>query len=78
MLHPFDVLVYWLKTQLSRHDSHLTGGNIFHGAMGLDSLFLMRPAKGWYVCNSDVHISFLLILLLPCQSLKVESQKSWI
>jgi len=23
------------------------GGNIFHGAMGLDSLFLMRPAKGW-------------------------------
>ncbi|KAK4783331.1 hypothetical protein SAY86_007705 [Trapa natans] len=25
----------------------LTGGNIFHGAMGLDSLFLMRPIKGW-------------------------------
>ncbi|KAL0332549.1 UNVERIFIED_CONTAM: Pyridine nucleotide-disulfide oxidoreductase domain-containing protein 2 [Sesamum calycinum] len=25
----------------------LTGGNIFHGAMGLDSLFLMRPVKGW-------------------------------
>ncbi|KVH92372.1 FAD dependent oxidoreductase [Cynara cardunculus var. scolymus] len=24
----------------------LTGGNIFHGAMGLDSLFLMRPVKG--------------------------------
>lgn len=24
------------------------GGNIFHGAMGLDSLFLMRPVKGWY------------------------------
>lgn len=26
------------------------GGNIFHGAMGMDSLFLMRPVKGWYVC----------------------------
>ena len=25
----------------------LAGGNIFHGAMGLDSLFLMRPVKGW-------------------------------
>ncbi|XAR73866.1 hypothetical protein NMG60_11007980 [Bertholletia excelsa] len=25
----------------------LTGGNIFHGAMGLDSVFLMRPLKGW-------------------------------
>ncbi|XP_021714517.1 pyridine nucleotide-disulfide oxidoreductase domain-containing protein 2-like [Chenopodium quinoa] len=43
----------------------LTGGNIFHGAMGLDSLFLMRPAKGWsnyrtplqglYLCGSGVH-----------------------
>jgi phytoene dehydrogenase-like protein len=32
---------------LRKHDSHFTGGNIFHGAMGLDSLFLMRPAKGW-------------------------------
>ena len=27
--------------------SPVTGGNIFHGAMGLDSLFLMRPLKGW-------------------------------
>ncbi|OMO56901.1 hypothetical protein CCACVL1_26177 [Corchorus capsularis] len=43
----------------------LTGGNIFHGAMGLDSLFLMRPAKGWsgyrtpvrglYICGSGAH-----------------------
>lgn len=43
----------------------LTGGNIFHGAMGLDSLFLMRPVKGWsnyrtpvrglYLCGSGVH-----------------------
>ncbi|KAF5176829.1 Pyridine nucleotide-disulfide oxidoreductase domain-containing protein [Thalictrum thalictroides] len=43
----------------------LTGGNIFHGAMGLDSLFLMRPVKGWsgyrtplrglYICGSGAH-----------------------
>ncbi|RYQ95112.1 hypothetical protein Ahy_B08g090142 isoform C [Arachis hypogaea] len=43
----------------------LTGGNIFHGAMGLDSLFLMRPVKGWsnyktplqglYLCGSGAH-----------------------
>ncbi|KAI5684193.1 hypothetical protein M9H77_05421 [Catharanthus roseus] len=43
----------------------LTGGNIFHGAMGLDSLFLMRPIKGWsnyrtpvgglYLCGSGAH-----------------------
>ncbi|KAK0605871.1 hypothetical protein LWI29_031669 [Acer saccharum] len=43
----------------------LTGGNIFHGAMGLDSLFLMRPIKGWsnyrtpvrglYMCGSGSH-----------------------
>jgi len=37
------------------------GGNIFHGAMGLDSLFLMRPVKGWYVylvmkCYWKIHI----------------------
>ncbi|PNY13861.1 pyridine nucleotide-disulfide oxidoreductase domain-containing protein 2-like [Trifolium pratense] len=41
------------------------GGNIFHGAMGLDSLFLMRPIKGWsnhktpiqdlYLCGSGSH-----------------------
>ncbi|KAG6577207.1 Pyridine nucleotide-disulfide oxidoreductase domain-containing protein 2, partial [Cucurbita argyrosperma subsp. sororia] len=43
----------------------LTGGNIFHGAMGLDSLFLLRPVKGWsnyrspvkglYLCGSGAH-----------------------
>ncbi|PKA47487.1 prolycopene isomerase [Apostasia shenzhenica] len=43
----------------------LTGGNIFHGAMNLDSLFLMRPVKGWsdyrtplkglYLCGSGAH-----------------------
>ncbi|XP_020594213.1 pyridine nucleotide-disulfide oxidoreductase domain-containing protein 2 isoform X2 [Phalaenopsis equestris] len=43
----------------------LTGGNIFHGSMNLDSLFLMRPVKGWsdyrtplkglYLCGSGAH-----------------------
>ncbi|XP_059623661.1 uncharacterized protein LOC132266705 isoform X2 [Cornus florida] len=43
----------------------LTGGNIFHGAMRLDSLFLLRPVKGWssyrcwltglYLCGSGTH-----------------------
>ncbi|KAI4383423.1 hypothetical protein MLD38_009261 [Melastoma candidum] len=43
----------------------LTGGNIFHGAMGLDTLFLLRPIKGWsgyrtpvrglYMCGSGCH-----------------------
>ncbi|KAG2239129.1 hypothetical protein Bca52824_089989 [Brassica carinata] len=49
----------------SRKEIGLTGGNIFHGAMGLDSLFLMRPVKGWsnyksplkglYLCGSGAH-----------------------
>ena len=43
----------------------LTGGNIFHGSMGLDQLFWMRPAPGWaryrtpveglYLCGSGAH-----------------------
>jgi len=43
----------------------LTGGNIFHGAMGLDQLFIGRPApghsnyrtpiKGLYLCGSSAH-----------------------
>ncbi|KAK1288732.1 hypothetical protein QJS10_CPB19g00567 [Acorus calamus] len=43
----------------------LTGGNIFHGAVGLGALFLMRPVKGWsdyrtplkglYLCGSGAH-----------------------
>ncbi|KAH9557186.1 hypothetical protein CY35_07G071600 [Sphagnum magellanicum] len=43
----------------------LTGGNIFHGAMGLDALFLLRPLKGWsgyrtpvkglYLCGAGSH-----------------------
>jgi phytoene dehydrogenase-like protein len=49
ILDPFDVLIYCPIQDLAlrKHDSHFAGGNIFHGAMGLDSLFLMRPAKGW-------------------------------
>jgi phytoene dehydrogenase-like protein len=43
----------------------LTGGSIFHGDMGLDQLFFMRPAPGWaraktpirnlYLCGSGLH-----------------------
>jgi phytoene dehydrogenase-like protein len=43
----------------------LTGGNIFHGAMGLDQLFWLRPAAGWssyrtpvpglYLCGAGAH-----------------------
>lgn len=43
----------------------LTGGNIFHGAMGLDGIFLLRPVKGWsgyrtpikglYLCGAGAH-----------------------
>ncbi|GAQ78062.1 FAD/NAD(P)-binding oxidoreductase family protein [Klebsormidium nitens] len=44
---------------------NLTGGNIFHGSMGLDSLYLLRPVPGWsnystpvaglYLCGSGAH-----------------------
>ncbi len=43
----------------------LTGGNIFHGAMGLDRLLFMRPVPGWrpyrtpverlYLCGAGTH-----------------------
>jgi phytoene dehydrogenase-like protein len=43
----------------------LTGGNIFHGAMGFDQLFWFRPAPGWsryrtpianlYLCGAGAH-----------------------
>lgn len=43
----------------------LTGGSLFHGDMGLDQLFFMRPAPGWaryrtpvknlYMCGSGTH-----------------------
>jgi phytoene dehydrogenase-like protein len=43
----------------------MTGGNIFHGGMGLDQLFLARPVLGWaryrtpirnlYLCGSGAH-----------------------
>ena len=43
----------------------LSGGNIFHTAMGLDQLFWLRPAKGWaryrapvkglYLCGAGMH-----------------------
>ena len=43
----------------------LTGGNIFHGSMGLEQLFWLRPAPGWsryrtplpglYLCGAGAH-----------------------
>jgi phytoene dehydrogenase-like protein len=43
----------------------LTGGNIFHGEMSLDQMFVMRPLMGWaryktpvkglYLCGSGAH-----------------------
>ncbi len=43
----------------------ITGGNIFHGEMSLDQMFVMRPApgaaryrtpvKGLYLCGSGAH-----------------------
>ncbi len=43
----------------------LTGGNIFHGDLGLDQLFALRPVAGWaryatpirnlYLCGSGTH-----------------------
>ncbi len=43
----------------------LTGGNIFHGEMSLDQMFMMRPIAGWaryrtpirglYLCGSGTH-----------------------
>ena len=43
----------------------LTGGNIFHGAMGLDQLYFGRPLPGWansktpikglFLCGSGAH-----------------------
>jgi phytoene dehydrogenase-like protein len=43
----------------------ITGGNIFHGEMSLDQMFVMRPVPGWaryqmpvrglYLCGSGAH-----------------------
>jgi len=43
----------------------ITGGNIFHGEMSLDQMFMMRPVAGWaryrtpisslYLCGSGAH-----------------------
>ena len=44
---------------------HITGGNIFHGEMSLDQMFVLRPLAGWaryrtpveglYLCGSGAH-----------------------
>jgi phytoene dehydrogenase-like protein len=43
----------------------ITGGNIFHGEMSIDQMFVMRPVAGWaryrmplrglYLCGSGAH-----------------------
>jgi len=43
----------------------ITGGNIFHGEMSFEQMFVMRPAPGWaryrtpvrglYLCGSGAH-----------------------
>jgi phytoene dehydrogenase-like protein len=43
----------------------ITGGNIFHGEMSLDQMFMMRPVAGWaryrtpieglFLCGSGAH-----------------------
>jgi phytoene dehydrogenase-like protein len=43
----------------------LTGGNIFHGEMSLDQMFMLRPVSGWaryrtpirglFMCGSGTH-----------------------
>ena len=43
----------------------ITGGNIFHGEMSLDQMFVMRPVAGWaryrtpvkglFLCGSGAH-----------------------
>src|SRR5207247_4176520 len=43
----------------------ITGGNIFHGEMSLDQMFVLRPLAGWakyrtpirglYLCGSGAH-----------------------
>lgn len=52
-----DIKKLWLVLGENYLNSCFTGGNIFHGAMSLDSMFLMRPVKGWYV------LLFLQVLL---------------
>lgn len=37
----------------------ITGGNIFHGEMSLDQMFVMRPLAGWARYNSPVRGLFL-------------------
>ena len=43
----------------------ISGGNIFHGEMGLDQMFVLRPVAGWaryktpidglWLCGSGAH-----------------------
>jgi phytoene dehydrogenase-like protein len=37
----------------------ITGGNIFHGEMSLDQMFVMRPVAGWARYRTPIHGLFL-------------------
>ena len=37
----------------------ITGGNIFHGEMSLDQMFVMRPVAGWARYRTPVRGLFL-------------------
>jgi phytoene dehydrogenase-like protein len=57
--------VYGLSPLDLEREFGLTGGNIFHGDLGLDQLFAFRPVAGWaryatpidnlYLCGSGTH-----------------------
>ena len=54
-----------LYTRLHRTQFGIAGGNIFHGEMSLDQMFVMRPVAGWaryrtpveglWLCGSGAH-----------------------
>ncbi len=37
----------------------LTGGNIFHGSMGLEQLYVNRPVSGWSSSNTPIENYYL-------------------
>ena len=64
----------------------LTGGNIFHGTMALDRLFMFRPVVGWanyrtpirnlYLCGSAAHPGGG-VMGIAGQNASREMQKRW-
>ncbi|MBZ0189316.1 MAG: hypothetical protein K8F91_23935, partial [Candidatus Obscuribacterales bacterium] len=60
IIHRQAISAYDMETEYG-----MTGGSLFHGDMGLDQLFFMRPVPGWaryrtpvdnlYLCGSGTH-----------------------